>query len=82
MVRFLQKIAFANKFLLASALAKAAVAGAGLSLAFLASIDLAIASFAKEAWDAWQVDTLINQFATVGAISGVAWQLVKLAFFR
>lgn len=77
-VRFL----FINRYLVLIALLKAAIAGAGLALAALASIDIAIAVMAKETWDAWQVDKLISQFALVGAGAGVVWQLVKTIFLR
>lgn len=82
MLEILRKVLHAKKYFLAAALAKAAVAGAGLALAFLASIDLAIAVVAKESWDSWQVDALINRFAIVGAAGGVAWQLIKPVIFR
>lgn len=71
-----------NKYVLFIAVAKAAIGGAGLALAFLASIDIAIAVLAKETWDTWQVDQFINQFAATGAIVAAVWQFVKIVFFR
>lgn len=71
-----------NKYVLLVALCKAAVAGAGASLAALASIDIAIAKFAKDAFDAWQVNDLINSFALIGAGAGFLLQAGKLFFFR
>jgi len=73
MVKFVQL----NKYVFLAAALKAAVAGAGLALAALASIDIAIAQFAKETWDAWQVDQLISRFALVGAIGGFVLQVFK-----
>lgn len=71
-----------NKYLIMITLLKAAVAGAGLALAALAAMDIAIANIAKEAWDAWQVDQFISRFAIVGAVGGTILQILKLAFLR
>ncbi|MFY0621935.1 MAG: hypothetical protein JXQ89_09590 [Pelagimonas sp.] len=78
MVRLVQL----NKLVFLSAVVKASVAGAGFALAALASIDIAIAQFAKDAWDAWHVDDLISQFALIGAISGMVLQIIKLIILR
>lgn len=71
-----------NRYLLIVALAKAAIAGAGIALAALASIDFAVAVIAQEALQAWQVDQWINKFALAGGAFGLVLQTVKLIFFR
>lgn len=76
------KMVHLNKYILLIALAKASIAGAGFALAFLASIDIAIAQFAKEAWDAWQVDQMISRFALGGACSGLILQVARTVLFR
>lgn len=71
-----------GKLVLVMAAVKASVAGAGLALAALASIDLAIAVVLNDALQAWHVDDLISRFAGVGAIIGAVWQVVKIVLAR
>lgn len=76
------KVRGLGKAIMLTAVTKAAIAGAGVALATLASIDFAIAVIAKETWDSWQVESLINQFALAGGVLGAAWHIVKAIILR
>ncbi len=67
---------------LAAALVKAAIAGAGLGLAALAAMDVALALPLLNFWETYQIDTLVSTFALAGGVGGIIWRLFSTFALR